>query len=158
MVYLSLPCMCVVQKSWEDCDLNISGRHLLAEYYACEKAILNDAVQLEQLLVLAAQAAGATVVQTVFHRFSPQGISGVVVVQESHLSIHTWPEHGYAAVDFYTCGKIEHLKAHEMLCKGLGAKRHEMMLIERGGLSDAPPFVIKCHQTHEMPPVMQSKT
>lgn len=138
--------------------MNISGRHLLAEYYACDKAILNDAERLEHLLNFAAQAAGATVVQTVFHRFSPQGISGVVVVQESHLSIHTWPEHGYAAVDFYTCGKIEHLKAHEVLCKELNAQRHETMIVERGGLSDAPPFCIKHHQTHEMPPTMPYKT
>ena len=142
---------------WEDCDLNISGRHLLAEYYACDRTILNDADQLENLLNLAAHAAGATIIQSVFHRFSPQGISGVVVVQESHLSIHTWPEHGYAAVDFYTCGKIEHLKAHEVLCKGLNAQRHETMIVERGGLSNAPPFCIKYHQTHEMPPTMPSK-
>jgi S-adenosylmethionine decarboxylase len=52
----------------------------------------------------AARAANATIIETAFHRFQPQGVSGVVVIQESHLSIHTWPETGYAAMDFYTCG------------------------------------------------------
>lgn len=138
--------------------MNIRGRHLLAEYYDCDKAVLNDAGQLEPLLIQAAHAAGATVVQSVFHQFSPQGISGVVVVQESHLSIHTWPEHGYAAVDFYTCGSSDPIMAHEALCQGLGAQRHETMIIERGGMSDAPPFVSKMHQTHEMPSAMLIKS
>ena len=53
----------------------------------------------------AAKTAGATVVKTVFHHFSPHGISGVVVIAESHLAVHTWPEHGYASIDIFTCGE-----------------------------------------------------
>lgn len=130
--------------------MNTYGRHLLAEYYSCDSAVLNDSERLEQLFVEAAQAAGSTVVQSVFHRFFPQGISGVVVVQESHLSIHTWPEHGYAAVDFYTCGDCDPLLAHEVLQKGLQAKQYETMVLCRGGLANVP-FEATQHEAHGMP-------
>jgi S-adenosylmethionine decarboxylase proenzyme len=80
----------------------------------------------------AALAAQTTLVQSVFHRFSPQGVSGVVVVEESHLSIHTWPEYGYAAVDFFTCGEGLPESAHAVLREGLGAERSEVMKVERG--------------------------
>lgn len=80
----------------------------------------------------AAQAAGATLVNTVFHTFSPQGVTGVVVVEESHLSIHTWPEHGYAAVDFFTCGDCLPERAHQTLMQGLQAQSAELMGVDRG--------------------------
>ena len=66
--------------------------------------VLNDPARLETLMKRGVVAARATTLGTIFRRFSPQGVSGVVVVEESHFSIHTWPEYGYAAVDFYTCG------------------------------------------------------
>lgn len=81
------------------------GTHILAEYKACDKNILNNIEQVENALLKAANMAGATVLGTSFHRFDPQGVSGVVVLSESHLSVHTWPELGYAAVDIFTCGK-----------------------------------------------------
>jgi len=80
------------------------GRHVLAEVYGCEFDILNDLDKIREVMVSAALSAGAEVIETTFHRFSPQGISGVVVISESHLAIHTWPEFGYAAVDVFTCG------------------------------------------------------
>ena len=92
----------------------------------------------------AAQSAGATVVNTVFHTFSPQGVTGVVVVEESHLSIHTWPEHGYAAVDFFTCGECLPEDAHAVLMEGLRAESAELMSVDRGmtdrGRSIAPRY------------------
>ncbi len=81
------------------------GRHVLAEFYGCPEEILSDLGLIKQHMVQAALEAGAEVRETVFHQFSPQGISGVVVISESHLAIHSWPEYGYAAVDVFTCGQ-----------------------------------------------------
>jgi len=80
------------------------GRHVLAEVYGCRFDVLNDARQVENIMINAALEAGAEIREVVFHKFSPQGVSGVVVISESHLAIHTWPELGYAAVDVFTCG------------------------------------------------------
>ncbi len=81
------------------------GRHILAEFYGCPQEMLNETEQIKQHMVAAALESGAEVKETVFHQFSPQGVSGVVVISESHLAIHTWPEYGYAAVDVFTCGQ-----------------------------------------------------
>lgn len=88
-------------------DLNALGRHVLLELKGCEPRMLTDAETLKQTLVDAAKAAGAHVVETVFHQFNPYGLSGVVVIAESHITVHTWPEYGYAAVDVFTCGAPE---------------------------------------------------
>lgn len=80
------------------------GRHVLAEFYGCPTEILNDIQRIERTMVDAALEAGAEIREVAFHKFSPQGVSGVVVISESHLAIHTWPELGYAAVDVFTCG------------------------------------------------------
>jgi len=80
------------------------GRHILAELYGCSSEILNNLKDIEQIMVAAALEAGAEIREVVFHMFSPQGVSGVVVISESHLAIHTWPELGYAALDIFTCG------------------------------------------------------
>ena len=80
------------------------GRHLLAEYYECNANILNNVQLIEDVMTEAAVRCGATVVQKNFHHFSPYGVSGVVIIAESHLTIHTWPEYGYASVDLFTCG------------------------------------------------------
>jgi S-adenosylmethionine decarboxylase len=84
--------------------LSALGRHVLAEFYGCPEEILNDIQRIERTMVDAALEAGAEVREVAFHKFSPQGVSGVVVISESHLAIHTWPELGYAAVDVFTCG------------------------------------------------------
>jgi len=112
--------------------LDTRGQHLLAEYYGCPTALLDDKEAIEALLHRAAKSAGATVVASVFHRFSPQGVSGVVVIEESHLSVHTWPEGGYAAVDFYTCGDCSPAKAHELLNRDLSPERSELLVVDRG--------------------------
>lgn len=84
--------------------MNELGRHILAEIYGCKEEILNDKDLIEKTMVDAALKAGAEVREVAFHKFSPQGVSGVVIISESHLTIHTWPELGYAAVDVFTCG------------------------------------------------------
>ncbi|MGF1510816.1 MAG: adenosylmethionine decarboxylase [Myxococcota bacterium] len=112
--------------------MDTRGQHLLAEYHGCRTSLLNDKDIIQRLLTRAAEDAGATVVAAVFHRFSPQGISGVVVIEESHLSIHTWPEAGYAAVDFYTCGDCHPELAHRRLMEGLQPERAELLTVVRG--------------------------
>ena len=108
------------------------GQHLLIEFRGCEGPVLNDSSALQALMERAVVAAQATIVNSVFHTFAPQGVTGVVVVEESHFSVHTWPEHGYVAVDVYTCGECHPQRAREVLREGLAATSVEWMLIERG--------------------------
>jgi len=81
------------------------GSQVVLDLYDCETPHLDDLPWVEATLMEAARVAGATIVQTVFHKFAPWGISGVVVISESHLAIHIWPENRYAAVDIFTCGE-----------------------------------------------------
>lgn len=80
------------------------GRHIVCEFSGCDPMLLSDVDGIHTMMIAAAKAARATVMESAFHRFEPQGVSGTVILAESHLSIHTWPEKGYAAMDFYTCG------------------------------------------------------
>ncbi len=113
------------------------GRHVLAEIYGCEFDILNDLQKVEEIMVNAALEAGAEVREFAFHKFSPQGVSGVVVISESHLAIHTWPELGYAAVDVFTCGeKVDPWDACNYLVRYFGAKDMTAQETERGILAD----------------------
>jgi S-adenosylmethionine decarboxylase proenzyme len=105
----------------------------LVELFGCDPEPLNDEKTLRALLRGAAEAAGARVVNEVFHPFAPHGVTGVVVIEESHLSIHTWPERGYAAVDFYTCGDVRPARAIELLSSELRAQRVELLEVARGG-------------------------
>lgn len=84
--------------------LNVMGTQVLVDMYDCDPAVLDDEDAVRAGMIDAARRCGATIVDQCFHRFSPHGVSGVVVIAESHLAIHTWPEHGYAAVDLFTCG------------------------------------------------------
>jgi S-adenosylmethionine decarboxylase len=113
--------------------LNALGRHLLMELEDCNEETLNDLEALKEAMLTAADEAGATILGESFHRFSPHGISGVVVIAESHLCIHTWPEHGYAAADIFTCGTtVQPEKAAELLIEKLGARKHSLEEIPRG--------------------------
>lgn len=114
------------------CELNTTGKHLLVEYKGCEFDALNNVNRIQELMETAARAAEASIVASVFQPFEPQGVSGVVVISESHLSIHTWPEDGYAAVDFYTCGCCDPYAAHAVLTAGLGASNCEVIEVARG--------------------------
>ena len=114
------------------------GRHLLVELFSCDGEVLDDLERIEALMKEAARVSGATIVESVFHRFQPHGISGVVVIAESHLAIHTWPEHDYAAVDFFTCGAdIDYWRAHDFLKKAFAAGDSEVRELLRGGERDA---------------------
>ena len=114
------------------------GRHLLVEYFDCDREKLTEASKVENLMIQAASVSGATVIESNFHPFAPQGISGVVIVKESHLTIHTWPELNYAAVDIFTCGDTaDPWKAFEYLKVKLGANDSSVMEVKRGPRSES---------------------
>ena len=109
------------------------GKHIIIECSGCRPEILNDLDAVQEILTNAAIAAKAEVRARAFHRFSPQGISGVVVISESHLSVHTWPEYGYAALDIYTCGeKTLPWLACEFVAHSFGATEVKATEIQRG--------------------------
>lgn len=109
------------------------------DYHECDAEILKDLKYIEKAMLEAAMAMGATALGHCFHRFSPHGVSGAVIVAESHLAIHTWPEYRYAAVDFEVCGrKIDPWEGFHLLLEKLKAKRTSQFEMARG-LFDAPP-------------------
>lgn len=111
------------------------GRHLIVELYDCDTKTLTDVGRIEDIMVNAAKAMKAHIVDVVFHTFSPHGVSGIVVIAESHLSIHTWPEHAFASVDIYTCGSnIDPWKAYKNLCRDFRAKNATALEMKRGVL------------------------
>ena len=87
------------------------GRQVTIEYYDCGATVFLDAERVENALLKAAKDSNATIISSTFHQFEPQGVSGVVVIAESHFTIHAWPEHDYAAVDIFTCGDNINLEA-----------------------------------------------
>lgn len=111
----------------------ILGHHTLIELHGCNGAKLRDGASLRTLMIEAVRRSGGTYVTDVFHHFSPHGVSGVIVIAESHVTIHTWPEHGYAAADVFTCGMNFDQRAFvEMMQAGLGAGNATTRTIERG--------------------------
>ncbi len=120
------------------------GRHLLAEFYDCDPNVLNNATLIEEVMTDAAKIAGATIVQKTFHHFSPYGVSGVVVIAESHLAIHTWPEYGYAAVDLFTCGaSVNPVVSYEYLREHLNANTAFYSELKRGLLNEESGQLLK---------------
>ena len=98
------------------------GVQWTADLYGCRPELLDDQEQIGAFVLEAARVARATILSSQFHKFAPQGVSGVVVIAESHIAIHTWPELGYAALDVFTCG--DQLLAEEgfrSLAERLGA-------------------------------------
>ena len=119
------------------------GKHLIIELFQCDSTLLNDVKTIERHLLAAVQLSGATVIQPFFHQFSPHGITGVVVVAESHFALHTWPEYGYCAVDIFTCGDtVNGHVALDYLKENLGAANASVMEIKRGVL-DLPQSEIR---------------
>ena len=109
------------------------GKHILAEFYNCDAAAINDEIAIEELFLKTAKDSGATIINWNFHKFSPHGVSGVVVISESHLTIHTWPEFGYCAVDVFTCGdRIDNKLCLKMLEVGLKAGGSSVVEMNRG--------------------------
>ena len=112
------------------------GHHTLIELHGCDPAKLRDAAGVRALMLEAVARSGGTYVTDTFHHFSPHGVSGVIVIAESHATIHTWPEHGYAAADVFTCGAaFRHEVFFGLMRDGLGATRADTRTLERGRLA-----------------------
>ncbi len=115
------------------------GRHILLELYDCDAEVLKDLEKVREEMVEAARLAQATIVTVTFHEFNPFGISGVVVISTSHLSIHTWPEYRYAAVDIFSCGEVVQPQAAiDHLTQVFGAERISVIELQRGILVENP--------------------
>lgn len=110
------------------------GRQMTVEFYDCDSHFLADAEAMKALFIRAAEISGAHVVDAMFHAFHPQGVSGVVVISESHFAVHAWPEHDYAAVDLFTCGEnIDFDRAITELATGMSCGQWIISsLINRG--------------------------
>lgn len=112
------------------------GTHLLVELKDCNPEILKDLGKVKEALVSAAKEAKATIIDVSFHEFNPFGISGMVVIAESHLSVHTWPEYAYAAIDIFTCGDIiKPETAADYLIKKFESKNPSIVEMKRGIIS-----------------------
>jgi len=109
------------------------GKHVLIELNDCNKDLINDIEYLRMTLSEVARQIGATVIKDTFYQFTPQGVSGVVLIAESHISVHTWPEYNYAAVDVFTCGDvIKPRNAVKLLAEKLKSKSTTFIEIKRG--------------------------
>lgn len=115
---------------------NPEGRHVILELLDCDPERLNNESFVATIMRAAAQEAKATIVSSSFHTFNPQGISGVVIIAESHLTIHTWPEWRYAAVDIFTCGNVDIDSAVKYLVKGFDSLKPSILEIKRGVIYD----------------------
>ena len=115
------------------------GHHLLVEFEGCDAASLADLEQVTSAMLRAAEASGATIITHSFHHFSPHGVSGAVIIAESHLAIHTWPEHGFAAVDFFSCGGVDMDRGLAVLKEAFGARQETRLELERGPLRRINP-------------------
>ena len=108
------------------------GQHILLELYDCPPDLLARPATSERILTAAATAMAATIIEARFHAFNPHGVSGVIVIAESHLTIHTWPEHGYAAVDIFSCGDLRLEDGIQLLLREFRAGRSARRDVPRG--------------------------
>lgn len=109
------------------------AQHALLEFFDCDPARLKRSREVKKILCEAVLAGGGTIVKAVFHNFSPFGVSGVVVITESHVTIHTWPEHAYAAVDIFSCSKkLDHATIRDQLKRALSSRRASQKTFGRG--------------------------
>jgi len=125
-------------------ELSHKSKHLLLELYKCDYEKLNDEPFLRCSLNRAAKFAKATVLNLISNKFEPQGVTAIALLAESHISIHTWPESNYSAVDIFTCGRnmLPEL-ASQYLIEALKAEEHSLRVIER----NPPATVLKSMRT-----------
>ena len=123
--------------------LDSLGTHLLLELGKCDEELLDDIDYVENAMVGAASEAGATIIAQSFHKFDPRGITGIVAIAESHLCIHTWPEHRYAAADIFTCGRsFRPNRAAELIIQRLRCAEPKIKTLKRGLISGATPATV----------------
>lgn len=122
------------------------GQHLLADFYGVAAPLLRDAGALEALLRAAARQGGAQVLDSRFHTFGEEdGVTGVVLLSESHVSVHTWPESGFAAIDIFMCGSADPEHALEELARVLRPARRQVTRAHRGQHFEGSPDPVWRH-------------
>ena len=120
--------------------MNVVGIHLMLELKECNQELLNDLAYIKNAMTQAAQEVGAHILGESFHQFRPQGVTGILAIAESHICIHTWPEHGYAAADIFTCGtSFEPAKAAQILIERLESKDPSSTEVRRGTMPQPIP-------------------
>ena len=116
------------------------GSHFIVELYGCPERLIDDLDHVVRSVREAVVQSNSTLLQDVSHRFHPQGVTAIALLAESHISVHTWPEHGYVAADAFTCGDTASPeKACEYFVGAFQAERHLLRKIERGPVLDARP-------------------
>lgn len=120
------------------------GRHLLADLWVDDPEPLRHAPLWRELLPAACRAAGATVLGVTVHQFEPEGVTGVVLLAESHASVHTWPEAGLATLDVFTCGAMDAGVVLAHVRAAIGAVRERVTIVERGALTGHLPDAPLC--------------
>ena len=119
------------------------GTHLLLELNDCDSGLLDELDLIETAMVEAAREAGASILGRSFHKFTPRGVTGIVAIAESHLAIHTWPEHGYAAVDIFTCGEsFAPDRAAQLIIGSLKCRNPVTTTIRRGPVKSSAPATL----------------
>ena len=108
------------------------GQHYLVELIGCDAAQLKFVKDVKSVFLKSARESRATVLKSYFYQFKPSGVSGVLLIAESHFSVHTWPEDRYAAVDIQTCGKMYPERAIAVMQEGFAARRVKIKVIPRG--------------------------
>ena len=118
--------------------MNVLGLHLLLELKECNPELLDNLEYTREALLQTAHELGATVVGESFHHFNPQGVTGILSIAESHISIHTWPEYGYAAADIFTCGSsFRPSEAADILIEQFESRNPELTEVRRGLFAEA---------------------
>jgi len=116
--------------------LNVVGIHLMLDLRECNPELLNDLPYIRGALTRAAEEVGAHIMGESFHQFQPRGVTGILAIAESHICIHTWPEHGYAAADIFTCGtSFDPRRAGQILIDSLESKEPSLTELKRGLVS-----------------------
>lgn len=105
--------------------------HMIADFNSCEPSLLNDKLFIQKTLEQAALSGGYTILKSMSHQFKPQGVTALLMLTESHLSIHTWPETGFAAVDLFTCGENRPDAAVKYIQEQLQCQQSDIVLLER---------------------------
>lgn len=113
-------------------NYDTKGLHVIADFWGINADKLDDVKYLTNCLTEAAQISGATILSHIHHKFDPVGVTMVVLLSESHMSIHTYPEHGYASIDCYTCGSADPQKAIDYLVNEFKPEHKQVQMIERG--------------------------
>lgn len=113
-------------------DRDYLGAHFIAEFYKCNPVTINNMQAVEKIMTEAAEISGATIIKPFFHTFSPQGVSGIIVISESHFAIHTWPEYCYAAVDLFSCSDFHYREALKYIKDKIESGDYIINVINRG--------------------------